>query len=127
MSHAILVVEDDENVREFVDMVLTNAGYLVATASDGSSALNLLRRSRPNLILLDIALPKLSGLEVLKTLRQRGNDTQVLMMTANRSADVVREVMALGGNGYLLKPLEPEELVARVRKALAAKSTDVTP
>ena len=63
-------------------------------------------------------MPGIDGLEVLRRLRQRGYDMPVLMMTANSSAQVVREVMALGGNGYLLKPFEPEELVIRVKNAL---------
>ena len=118
MAQAILVVEDDNTIRELVEMILLHAGYQVATARDGREGLELLRRSRPDLVLLDIAMPGIDGLEVLKRIRQRGYSMAVLMMTANSSAQVVRDVMALGGNGYLLKPFEPEELVARVKKAL---------
>ncbi len=118
MPQAILVVEDDNTIRELVEMILSQAGYQVTTAEDGREGLELLRRARPDLILLDIAMPGIDGLEVLNRIRQRGFSMPVLMMTANSSAQVVRDVMALGGNGYLLKPFEPEELVARVKKAL---------
>lgn len=118
MAQAILVVEDDNTIRELVEMILLHAGYQVATARDGREGLELLRRSRPDLVLLDIAMPGIDGLEVLKRIRQRGYSMAVLMMTANSSAQVVRDVMALGGNGYVLKPFDPEELVTRVKKAL---------
>lgn len=118
MPQSILVVEDDNTIRELVEMILLHAGFEVATAREGREALELLRRSRPDLVLLDIAMPGIDGLEVLKRVRQRGYTVPVLMMTANRSAQVVRDVMALGGNGYVLKPFGPEELVTRVKKAL---------
>lgn len=78
----------------------------------------MIARGRPHLVLLDIHLPDISGLTVLSGLRTAGHTMPVLMMTANNRPDTVRDVMAMGGNGYLLKPFEPPELVARVRLAL---------
>lgn len=120
MSDAILVIEDEPFVREMVDLMLTQAGYVVATAKSGAIALDILQHMRPSLILLDINMPGMSGLDVLRTIRRNGQITApVLMLTANQSAETVREVMALGGNGYVLKPFTVEVLLGRVRKALS--------
>ena len=119
MSHEILIVEDDPTVRELVDVVLSRAGYPVLLARDGIVALDMLRYVRPALVLLDINMPGMSGLEVLKTVRHTLRlSTPVLMMTADQSVDTVRDVKALGANGYLLKPFTHEDLLARVKKAL---------
>lgn len=127
MSDAILVIEDEPFVREMVDLMLTQAGYVVATAKSGAIALDILQHMRPSLILLDINMPGMSGLDVLRTIRRNGQSTApVLMLTANQSAETVREVMALGGNGYVLKPFTVETLLARVRKALSYPGTGGT-
>lgn len=118
MAQRILVVEDDLLLKEAVDLILTQAGYAVMTVSWGRDVMNALRRFRPHLVLLDIRLPDIDGLKVLQMIRKDGHRDPVIMMTANSSADVVRDVMALGGNGYLLKPFEPSALVSRVRSVL---------
>ncbi len=118
MTQRVFVVEDDPLLREAVDLILTNAGYLVATTPVGRGAVDLIGRGRPHLVLLDIHLPDISGLKVLKDLRAAGHTMPVVMMTANNRPDTVRDVMATGGNGYLLKPFEPHDLIARVHLAL---------
>lgn len=121
MTEQILIVEDDAHVRELVELILSQAGYDVVSARDGAMALELLRHLKPALMLLDINMPGISGLEVLRAVRQLRRLTMpILMMTANQSAETVREVMALGGDGYVLKPFTHEVLLMRVRKALAS-------
>lgn len=119
MTSRILIVEDDCFMREAVDLILTQAGFICSSVGTGESALDLLKRSMPDVILLDINLPGLSGLTLLQRLRERRITVPILMLTANASPGVVREVMDRGGNGYILKPFEPADLVGRVRAALA--------
>lgn len=127
MSH-ILIVEDDEMLGEMVELILDRAGMTHARARTGAMALELLPHVKPDLILLDISMPGLSGLDVLQVVRkERRQTTPILMMTANQSAETVRDVMAMGGNGYVLKPFTPEALVERIRKALAGPGTAARP
>lgn len=118
MTRRVFVVEDDGLLRDAVDLVLTHAGYSVASTAVGSGAVDLVARFRPHLVLLDIRLPDISGLKVLGGLRAAGYTAPIIMMTADNSPATVRDVMAMGGNGYLLKPFEPEDLIGRVRAAL---------
>ncbi len=118
MTQRIFVVEDDPLLREAVNLILTHAGYEVSTTAVGTGASALVVRFRPHLVLLDIRLPDISGLHVLRTIRASGNGAPVVMMTADNRPETVRYVMAMGGNGYLLKPFEPKDLIARVKLAL---------
>ena len=127
MSH-ILIVEDDEMLGEMVELILDRAGMTHARARTGAMALEMLPHVKPDLILLDISMPGLSGLDVLQVVRkERRQTTPILMMTANQSAETVRDVMAMGGNGYVLKPFTPEALVERIRKALAGPGAAARP
>ena len=114
----IFVVEDDELLREAVHLILEQAGYFVQSTAVGGGAAALVKRFQPHLVLLDIRLPDTTGLQVLSALRTARHRMPIVMMTADSRPDTVREVMARGGNGYLVKPFEPADLVARVRLAL---------
>lgn len=115
----LLIVEDDPLIREMMDISLSQAGYGIVTAGSGASALEVLRRLRVDLVLLDIHMPEMSGLDVLKAMRRAGVAMPpVLMVTANTSADAVKEAMYLGCVGYVAKPFAPEALLARVRRVL---------
>jgi DNA-binding response OmpR family regulator len=118
----ILIVEDDRDLLSVLERMLTGAGYAVRTASDGESG--LLEGLRPDidLIVVDVGLPKLSGVEVTRELRNRGILTPTLMLTAR--AAVSDRVLGLdaGADDYLPKPFEQQELMARV-KALLRRST----
>ena len=118
MTQRIFVVEDDLLLRDAVDLILTHAGYAVASTAVGRGASDLIARFRPHLVLLDIRLPDISGLTVLQRLRAAGHAMPVVMMTADNRPDTVRDVMVMGGTGYLLKPFEPQDLVMRVRLAM---------
>ncbi len=114
----ILVVEDEPDLLMGLKDNLEIEGYQVTTAKDGQAALDLAASTCPDLILLDIMLPKLNGFEVLRQLRQKGLDTPVVMLTA-KSQEVDRVLgLELGADDYITKPFSIRELLARVKAVL---------
>lgn len=113
----ILVVDDDENLRRLVAAYLEKEGYRVTEAADGRSALAEIRDSMPQLVVLDLMLPGLSGLEIAKQIRAKGA-TPILMLTARGSEEDVLQGFEAGADDYLVKPFSPKVLVARVRAVL---------
>jgi DNA-binding response OmpR family regulator len=117
MPSTILVADDERNILELCRLYLTKEGYTVETASDGQDALDRARRVKPDLVVLDIMMPKVDGIEVLRRLRKEGT-TPVIMLTA-RGDDVDRVVgLEIGADDYVTKPFNPRELVARVKAVL---------
>lgn len=117
----ILLVEDDPFSREAMELILEQAGHRLLIAKNGAAAMDVLRLEAPDLVLLDIAMPQMSGLEVLSVIRRgRHAGLPVLMTTASSASEHVREATRLGANGYLLKPFLPEILKARVAAVLKA-------
>jgi DNA-binding response OmpR family regulator len=117
MVEKILVVEDELSLKETLAYNLERQGYQVETAGDGTSALELARRTQPDLIVLDVMLPGIDGFEVCRILRQEMN-TPVLMLTA-RDDEVDRIVgLEVGADDYMTKPFSMRELVARVKAML---------
>jgi DNA-binding response OmpR family regulator len=113
----VLVVEDETSIASFVALYLKNAGYRVQTAGTGQDALDALSRERPDLIVLDLMLPDIDGIEVCRRVR-RGSDIPILMLTA-RDEDVDKIIgLEVGADDYLTKPFNPRELVARVKSIL---------
>ena len=117
MDARILLVEDDPSIREVTALGLRASGFTVATAADGIEGLERWRAHRPDLVLLDVMLPRLDGLEVLRAIRHEAT-TPVVMLTAR--ADTIDVVVGLesGADDYVKKPFEMPELVARVRAVL---------
>ena len=115
-NERILVVDDEPEIVALVTYHLAKTGYRVATAASGQDALDMARRDRPSLIVLDLMLPGISGLEVLEQLRsdEATRDLAVLMLTARREEPDRIKGLSLGADDYLTKPFSPQELVLRV-------------
>jgi two-component system OmpR family response regulator len=113
----ILAVDDEARIREVVEYALVREGFRVSLAGDGQTALEMAARDPPDLVVLDVMLPEIDGLEVCRALR-RGSRLPVLFLSA-RAEEIDRIVgLELGGDDYLTKPFSPRELVARVRAVL---------
>jgi DNA-binding response OmpR family regulator len=116
-SQTILVVEDEQSIASFVSLYLKNAGYDVRTAATGSEALAQAAANDISLILLDLMLPDIDGIDVCRRIRQR-SEVPILMLTA-RDEDVDKIIgLEVGADDYLTKPFNPRELVARVKSIL---------
>jgi two-component system phosphate regulon response regulator PhoB len=116
----ILVVDDEPEAVELVEFNLKGAGYEVSTAGDGAEALNKARRIQPNLVILDVMIPEIDGMEVCKLLRRdpATSTIPIIMLTA-KASEVDRVLgLELGADDYVVKPFSPRELVLRVKKIL---------
>jgi DNA-binding response OmpR family regulator len=113
----VLVVDDDVKTVELVELYLSRDGHSVLTAYDGIEALRLARENRPDLIVLDLMLPDLDGLEVCRMLRTE-SDVPVIMLTARTTDEDKLKGLGLGADDYVTKPFSPKELAARVRAVL---------
>jgi two-component system OmpR family response regulator len=117
MPHNILVADDDPHIREIICFALEKAGMKTAAVADGAAALQAVERSAPDLIVLDIGMPEMDGLEVCRRLRQK-SDVPVLFLSA-RDEEIDRVLgLEMGGDDYVTKPFSPRELVARVNVIL---------
>ncbi len=114
----ILVVDDDRAVRESLRRSLTFNGYVVDTAGDGLEALEKVVGQRPDLLLLDVMMPRMDGLEVCRRLRSAGDDLPILVLTARDSVSERVAGLDAGADDYLAKPFALEELLARLRALL---------
>ena len=121
MSPSILVVEDEPSIAEVVSLYLGRAGYDVRTVGDGLAALDEVERHEPDLIILDLMLPKLDGYEVTRRVRARG-DTPIIMLTARKSEVDRIAGLEMGADDYVVKPFSAQELVSRVRAVLRRAS-----
>jgi len=114
----ILIVEDDATIARFVELELMHSGYSVSKTSDGDEALALIEQNSPDLVILDILLPSVDGIEVARRVRERGDMVPILMLTAlSEPKDLVTGFDA-GADDYLRKPFEITELLSRVRALL---------
>ncbi len=113
----ILIADDEANMRWVLERALSKAGYEVETTEDGQLALERALAERPDLILLDLKMPKLDGLSVLRRLKEHYPDLLIIMMTAHGSTATAVEAMKAGAHDYLMKPFDMEELLITVSKA----------
>jgi two-component system KDP operon response regulator KdpE len=113
----VLAVDDEAGILRLIKLELTTQGFRVVTADDGTSALKMAEEHRPDIVLLDIVMPDLTGLEVMRRLRERVNTPVILLTAKGSDADKVRG-LEMGADDYLAKPFSPEELSARVRAVL---------
>jgi two-component system phosphate regulon response regulator PhoB len=128
-THQILVVEDEELIRDMVVLALEEEGYKVITANDGRSALNLLQSAEPtaiklpfDLVILDLMLPQLNGLDICRLLRHHGNIIPILILSAKASETDRVLGLEVGADDYLTKPFSLRELVARCRALIRRQS-----
>ncbi|MEO6504918.1 MAG: response regulator transcription factor [Terrimesophilobacter sp.] len=120
----VVVVDDEPSLTDLLGMALRYEGWDVRSAGDGHAAIKLVRESRPDVVVLDVMLPDLDGMQVLSRIRADGQDIPVLFLTAKDSVDDRIAGLTAGGDDYVTKPFSLEELVARLR-GLIRRSTSV--
>lgn len=119
----VMSVDDEGGILRLIDAELSSQGFRVITATNGEEALKIAEEQRPDIAVLDIMMPGISGLEVMRKLRERGSMPIILVSAKNTNMDKVRG-LELGADDYISKPFDPEELSARIRAVLRRASTD---
>jgi CheY-like chemotaxis protein len=121
----ILCVDDNLDIRDLITLILEDEGYEVISASQGEAALALIKERKPALILLDVMMPGISGLDVLRTLRSLPDPsithTPVIVITAKSQSSDIDEALGAGATSYIVKPFRPEALIEKVQKFLPVK------
>ncbi|GAH53781.1 unnamed protein product, partial [marine sediment metagenome] len=117
----ILLVDDESHVLELLSVALEDEGYRILTANNGRKALDQLKKEEPQVVLLDIRMPDLDGVEVLRQIKEINKATSVIMMTAYGAMDTVVKAMQLGAYDYLTKPLDLKKVKVLIRRALEAQ------
>lgn len=120
-KHSILIIEDEANIARVIRLELEYEGYLVETATDGATGLSLAIEKNWDLILLDIMIPELNGMEVLRRFRSKDPITPVILLTARNSVFDKVSGLDQGANDYITKPFQIEELLARIRSCLRSQ------
>ena len=118
ISGSILIVDDEDNLRTTLTRILLNAGWNVTGAANGSEALNLVSQNHFELVYLDLRLPDMHGIEILREIRKIDNKLPVIFLTAYGTMNSAVEAMHLGATDYILKPVEPELLINRTQSIL---------
>jgi len=111
MKHSILIVDDEQTIRESLHLLLQGEGFDSECAKDGREALNLALDRKFDLIILDLHLPKINGLDVLKQVKEHCPDTIVLIVTSYYDLEIAAEALLLGASRMILKPIDFEELL----------------
>ncbi|MCY0888675.1 MAG: response regulator [Alicyclobacillaceae bacterium] len=124
MSHKILVVDDQFGIRILLQEVLEREGYHTFLAANGATALELFERESPDLVLLDMKIPGMDGLEILRNLRKLNQTTRVIMMTAYGELDLIQEAMQMGALSHFTKPFDIDELREAVHEQLRGDAID---
>jgi two-component system response regulator MprA len=122
MLSTILVIEDDEGIRNYIKQLLLEHNYNVVTASDGVNALKIIKKTQPDLVLLDLGLPDISGESICTQIRTEFPDIRVIILTAKDSANQIVQGLNLGADDYLTKPFVADILIARIQARLRRAS-----
>ena len=127
LKETILIVDDEEDIIELIKYNLKNEGYNILTALTGEEAIKISKQTRPDLMVLDLMLPGIDGLEVTRYLRSNGEtkDMPIVMLTAKGEESDVVTGLELGANDYMSKPFSPRELTARIRAILRRRQQKV--
>ncbi len=123
-THSILVVDDEISMREFLEVLLSKQGYKVSTAKNGKQALNLIKKTDYDLVLTDIRLGDITGLDVLKEAKKKNTETVVIMISAYSTTEIAVEAMNEGAYDFVPKPFDNIELKQTINKALELKTID---
>lgn len=116
----ILLVDDNDVTREVLRVILRSEGYnVVGEATDGSTGLEMAVRLKPHLIMLDVVMPKISGIEILPRLKELVPTACVLMVTANKDQETISEAVKTGIHGYILKPFNAQKIIDTVATVVA--------
>lgn len=118
MLFKVLVVEDEKDIQEYLKEMLLEAGFSVQTASDGIEALNIIKKSPPDLVVLDLGLPNISGEAVCSEIKKKNPDVPIIILTAKGTTSDIVHGLNLGADDYLAKPFEGDELLARIKARL---------
>jgi len=116
----ILVIEDDEMLLALLQNILGEAGFEIVTTADGPSGIALYKRHQPDLVLLDLALPSMNGLEVLKVIREYDRKARIIVVTGYGSEESAEVAFRYGATDFIQKPFESEPLVERVKAVLSS-------
>src|SRR5712692_647484 len=115
MAQTILVVEDDSGLQKYLKELLLDNGYSVHTASDGIAALDYFKKSEPDLMVLDLGLPVMSGEAVCREVRKKYKDLPIIILTAKDSVNDIVDGLNLGADDYITKPFVADEFLARIK------------
>ena len=118
----ILIVDDEKDTCDMLSDILTDEGYILSQARTGGTALKKIREGKPGLVLLDIRMPVMNGLELLTRIKRMTGKTAVVMITAHADVDTARESMRLGASDYITKPFDIGLIKAVVREVLAIRA-----
>ena len=125
VRQTVLIAEDDAATRRLYKFLLTNAGYEVLEAEDGVAAAEQLERQSVDLVITDMNMPRMDGMELIKLIRQKYGDIHVILITAFGTPDIQKQAMRNGANDYLAKPFDFEELERRVRAYFLTRTSSV--
>ena len=122
MTETVLVIDDQFGIRALLRQVFEGEGYLVLEASNGNEALQLLKSENVNLVMLDLKIPGMNGVEILRAMRANEVETDVMMMTAYGEQEMIQEAMDLGALMYLTKPFDIKDVRDQVRSFFAGET-----
>lgn len=125
MTYKVLVVEDDANIREYLEESLKEAGYSTKSTPDGAAALKMVKDAKPDLLVLDLGIESIAGETVCEEVKKMHPDLPVIILTAKNSTGEIVRGLDLGADDYMAKPFEMDELLARIRTRLKQKGTSL--
>ncbi|WP_126246734.1 response regulator transcription factor [Chitinophaga rhizosphaerae] len=117
----ILIAEDDNLIRKTIEIKLAKDGYEIISCSEGNQALESIRSEKPDIVLTDIMLPSVSGLEIVSAIKQEGSPIKVIVLSTMGQENIVEEAFRLGADDYMTKPFSLTELSIRVKKLIQSR------